>query len=919
MNNMNYELKIPEFNSKIKFYFSLLFMSINDYEVLTNNFGDDIDIFKQDSFHSEINDVFVLNKIFENIKWNNKQIDLSDKTILNLFNSEEVRNYYDSYSRNNPYFNISDAEDLEDLYIYMLLEKVKEKKELEYGTIYDLFDTFLDEEILNAVANLDFSDKKVFIKLFGIKGDETFEINSNDYVRNEILIKLYSYMLSKREEADIPSIIRNIIEKDAYEYNFYDYIRLMCNDKTLSNEFIYEMLSKMDYNSKKAIKDVFGEKLERKTKPSKEKDFKKAINNLTVVIKVNQEYRKRKNETYKSSNKKKAGFEEKKKETKEKKPEEKTDEKKKEEPKKEEPKKEEPKKEKKEAQKKKKDKKEEKPKDNKRARLKKFLNENNIDKKDFEKAVELLEPFSKSVITLYYGLKAEPLELDEMEKRLGKPLEDILDALENAEKKISWLIETGEINKKKEEPKKEEKKNKSVSSDRLNDFASKNNLNKDDLIKATMILIPMEKVVMDIYLNKNINSASLIADILKIDEKEAESIIESATDKIISNLSNVPKQEKQEKKPKEEQKKEEKQVKKKEEKKLVSKTGTLDDLLKKKGLTKKEFYEIFNALDSFSKTVIALYLGLYGPSMMVDDIAKKYGMTPDAIEKIISSAESKFNKKVTKVNKLSLSELLNKNGMSKDDFMKGLDKLSINKRNLLKDYFGIRSVSLSMEDLSKKYGKSPEEINKLIESTIKGMQVDKKKDKKDNGLSEKLNKFLTVNNLTKEQFFNALQMLSIENKSLVSMYFGLNGKEMSIPEIALITKTSPLQVKANLTNTLKQINSLGKSNNQNKNAMNQNYQNIVFRINSMYPILLSDAGFMMYLNSNPNIANMLSIISSFELDMASKMLMMSKEELIANLAKVSNVCESYAINMSKNSKSDFSDEEIGQKEVGRKY
>lgn len=71
-------------------------------------------------------------------------------------------------------------------------------------------------------------------------------------------------MLLKREEADILSIIRNIISKDSYEYNFYDYIRYMCKDKSLSNEFIYKMLTKMDYNSIKQIKEVFGENLNEK-------------------------------------------------------------------------------------------------------------------------------------------------------------------------------------------------------------------------------------------------------------------------------------------------------------------------------------------------------------------------------------------------------------------------------------------------------------------------------------------------------------------------------------------------------------------------------------------------------------------------------------------------------------------------------
>lgn len=99
-------------------------------------------------------------------------------------------------------------------------------------------------------------------------------------------------MLLKREEADILSIIRNIISKDSYEYNFYDYIRYMCKDKSLSNEFIYKMLTKMDYNSIKQIKEVFGENLNEKKKPSKDKAFKNAAQNLTVIIKVNKAYEK---------------------------------------------------------------------------------------------------------------------------------------------------------------------------------------------------------------------------------------------------------------------------------------------------------------------------------------------------------------------------------------------------------------------------------------------------------------------------------------------------------------------------------------------------------------------------------------------------------------------------------------------------
>jgi hypothetical protein len=312
MNYKNYDINAPEFDSKIKYYFSLFFISIKSYEVLRDTYGEDLNLFKNEAEINSVNNYENISLIFENLKWNNNQINLSDKTILNLFNDDEIKNYFESYSLVAPDFSIDDPEKLEEFYLYMMSSKVKEKKCLEFGTIYDLFDTFSLEEILNAVANLDYSLKDTFINLFGIKGDKIFEINSDNKVQNEILIKLYSYMLLKREEADILSIIRNIISKDSYEYNFYDYIRYMCKDKSLSNEFIYKMLSKMDYNSIKQIKEVFGENLNEKKKPSKDKTFKNAVQNLTVIIKVNKAYEKRNQKS--AIHKKKIGVDKEKKE-----------------------------------------------------------------------------------------------------------------------------------------------------------------------------------------------------------------------------------------------------------------------------------------------------------------------------------------------------------------------------------------------------------------------------------------------------------------------------------------------------------------------------------------------------------------------------------------------------------------------------
>ena len=47
MNYKNYDINIPEFDSKIKYYFSLFFISIKSYEVLRDTYGEDLNLFKK--------------------------------------------------------------------------------------------------------------------------------------------------------------------------------------------------------------------------------------------------------------------------------------------------------------------------------------------------------------------------------------------------------------------------------------------------------------------------------------------------------------------------------------------------------------------------------------------------------------------------------------------------------------------------------------------------------------------------------------------------------------------------------------------------------------------------------------------------------------------------------------------------------
>lgn len=858
MNYKNYDINVPEFDSKIKYYFSLFFISIKSYEVLRDTYGEDLNLFKNEPEINSVNNYENISLIFENLKWNNNQINLSDKTILNLFNDDEIKDYFESYSKVSPDFSIDDPEKLEEFYLYMMLSKVKEKKCLEFGTIYDLFDTFSLEEILNAVANLDYSLKDTFINLFGIKGDKTFEINSDNKMQNEILIKLYSYMLLKREEADILSIIRNIISKDSYEYNFYDYIRYMCKDKSLSNEFIYKMLSKMDYNSIKQIKEVFGENLNEKKKPSNDKAFKNAVQNLTVIINVNKAYEKRKQKS--AIHKKKVGVDKEKQEENKKT--------KKEEPKAvkiKEPKKEikkeaeKPKKKEiiveikqdslnkkpldKKIEKSKKKEKEEKPKEKqKQTKLDKFLSDNKISKQDFLKATSLLGPLSKSVIVLYYGLKAKPISISEIMVKLKMEEQEVLELIEEAENKIVNLIKSGKIKEQKEEE---------LSSNRLMSYAKENNVKITNVIKDMTVLSSYEKIALTLSLNEKITNKK-IASALNMNEKEVIGIIDTATDKVIDEL---------------------------------SKTNEKEDALKE--IIKEE---------------------------------------KEPLEK--QEEPKKENKKEEKKYvKTSLNEVLLKNKISRADFIKKLNDLNMNDRRMVRDYFGLGLFSLSIEEMSKRYGIKVEDVNKTINGIVGSMLKKKdekvKKDDKKEKEQSKLDKFLTVNKITKEQFMSALSGLSLEEKNIVSMYFGIGQKEKSLTEIAILTKTQPLKVKMNLQDILKNINKAVKKKDDKKPVDNleQLYDNARLKLSSMSKLLLTNAAFMMYLSTNPIMQNMLYTITNFnyDLDMASKMLGMTKEGVVSSLNTLSTVCYGYMADMKQNKSSGFTDDSEKEREIGRRY
>ena len=77
---------------------------------------------------------------------------------------------------------------------------------------------------------------------------------------------------------------------------------------------------------------------------------------------------------------------------------------------------------------------------------------------------------------------------------------------------------------------------------------------------------------------------------------------------------------------------------------------------------------------------------------------------------------------------------------------------------------------------------------------------------------------------------------------------------------------------------------------------------------------------MMFLNTSPIMQNMLYVINSnYNLDMASKMLGMTKDEVISELNTLSTVCYGYIADMKQNKQSGFTDDSEKEREIGRKY
>lgn len=850
MANNNYDLQLDKFNSRLKFYFSLMFMTKTDFLVMESYFGKNIDVFSFNEENLEEKDIELLSNIIDNIKWNNNQINLTDEVISRLFIEDEIIQYFNEYVDENGEFDLDDPEKLEDFLCFSMLNKVREKKNIEVGTIYDFFEPCEKKEIHKAISNLNGYDHEQFTMYFGINYDKETKINTNDKVRNDLLIKLYNYILNNREENDIP-IILSMVSKDLVkDYDLYDYIRRLCNDNTLSNDSIAKIVSKLDYDTKLNIKLTYGKDYKDKKKAPTDLNFKKAITKVVKAVKEESKKNKKKKEEKTTSYKREAkGIKE---ESKKKSVNQ---------PKKEENKKNKGKEDPLEKPKKKNDKvlkkeslKEEQPvekpkekdtkKENKKERLNKFLGEYGIEKKDFLIAVGMLGLVSKTIVELYFGLKKgeDPIDVEEIATKLSRSIDVVLDLLDEATKKIVDLIKSGKINEKKTVIPVSKG---FVEENILSSFITEKNPKKEDIVKAVGKLSALQAGIVGAYLGINGRNKTIseLAKDYNYSEKTINNIINASSNKVIDELSKLEKTEvkKQPKKvevkkiPDNQEKEPEVKLKKQEkielkqtkvDTKKVKAATTLNDFLKATGLTKDEFNYSYKSLDSLSKHIISLYFSSY----TVEDIAKECGLSNDDVSNKIDVIKVKIIAKANELkkdqNNMTLRKFLNENNITLADFNKYFRNLTPIKQTVLSMYLGINTASLSIKEISDKLYRSEASINEIIKSSASDIKEMKKKEvTKQVG---RLQQFLKDNKLSKEQFMSALSSLPKINQTVISMYFGLNGPERQIGDISKLTEMSRLEVVNMIADCKKQIVNISKnSNKQKKNNANDELTNKV--------------------------------------------------------------------------------------------
>ena len=813
MQELTLNIKEFDFNSKIKFYYSLLYISELDIRKMKKYFGDDLDVFNYETLDLPAIEYYPLKTYFERIKRIYNSITLSDEEILRLFHSNEITNCLKQFlkKRGNE-FDYNNAEDLESFYSYLVLSKVE--NHTSYGYLNDFFKTCSFSEINDAIKSLDYKMSREFSKIFGDKNQEKVTFKVNHEAKNTILIKLYNHILLGRKNVDVVSIIKSLDQDATFkQMKLMDYIRNVRDDFSLTDEQIISFIKELDYQSRTFLKKVYGDNYNEIGVVYNPKKFNAVIKKINFIIDndgkevistkryVNhslqsfldengisrQDFDKafeRLNNNQQKILKYYYGLDDVEKLTMDQIAE-------------------------KEGKtraaiyqtiKSAKQKivkliktgkinvkrKEHTPRE--KDTLEKFLEENDITREEFDKALNLLNNNQRKLLKYYYGLDdVEKLTMDQIAEKENKTRAAIYQTIKKAKKRIVKLIKTGKINVKRKEHTTKEK-------DTLEKFLEKNDITREEFDKALSLLSDFQRKSIEYHFG-------LTEDKKQLSYKEIAVIL----DKKRSNVSNAI------------------TIGKKRILELI-KTGqinglknkdnrkaiqeSLEEFLEKNNISREDFDKAFNLLNANQKKLLKYYYGLDDvEKLTVDQIAEKEGKTYVAIYQAIKNAKKSIIKliKTGKINvkrkehtpreKDTLEKFLEENDITREEFDKALSLLSDFQRKSIEYHFGLTEdkKQLSYKEIAVILDKKRSNVSnaitigkKRILELIKTGQINGLKNKDNRkAIQESLEEFLEKNNISREDFDKAFNLLNANQKKLLKYYYGLDDVEkLTVDQIA---------------------------------------------------------------------------------------------------------------------------------------
>lgn len=261
MNNKTKILNLNDykFESKIKLYFSLSLISETDYKKLQNIFGKDFKKIFTSGIILPIDKYYITKNYLDRISIIYKKVDImfTPNEIISLFRISEIVNILKEYLYENPNVNIYDEEEKNKFYEYLILKQID--KFPQFSTIRNFLRTCEDEEIDNAIKNLDSNMRYEYYKMFGKDEDNKTFIRSWNTKKDEILLSMLSYISNNRPPVKVSDILIKVDPKDELlKQNLFNYIRIKLNVNK-SNKEIIEIIESLSINDIIFLKSIYGQ------------------------------------------------------------------------------------------------------------------------------------------------------------------------------------------------------------------------------------------------------------------------------------------------------------------------------------------------------------------------------------------------------------------------------------------------------------------------------------------------------------------------------------------------------------------------------------------------------------------------------------------------------------------------------------